>query len=265
MMILSSNIAASSSFGQTKVARLGYSNSATAAMQHASPSSAPSRVDEVVALLQPQLRVGERLPSERSLSQRFGVGRTTIREALKSLAVQGYLVRTPRGAVPIERQGSPTNVEELETVAARASVRDLYEVRKLLEVRIAHWAALRATPDDISALEKMLRSEEDAGPRARQSHAGLHDTLASATHNPVLVQLYETNRGLLFRLPFFWNLLDQDEIRAARARRHSLAHVWHRRVVAAVVEHDPDEAAAAMFRHLDEMEQDLFSQLQSAP
>lgn len=206
-------------------------------------------------------RAGQRLPSERSLSLSFGVGRTTIREALKSLVVQGYLVRTPRGAVAVEPDAAQGTPGRLQTVAARASVRDLYEVRKLLEVRIAHWATLRATRDDIRALEAVLRAEERSGPGARQSHAGLHDALATATHNPVLVQLYESNRGLLFRLPFFWNLLDQDEIRAARARRHSLAHEWHRRVVDAVQTRDPDEAAGAMFQHLDAMEKDLLSQL----
>lgn len=236
-------------------------------MQDNIPSSSASRVDEIVAQLQDQLtqgalRTGQRLPSERTLSLTFGVGRTTIREALKSLVVQGYLVRTPRGAVAVEPDGAQATPGQLGTVAARASVRDLYEVRKLLEVRIVHWATLRATPEDIGALEGMLRAEERSGPGARNSHAGLHDALATATHNPVLVQLYESNRGLLFRLPFFWNLLDQDEIRAARARRHSLAHDWHRRVVDAVRGRDPDEAAGAMFQHLDAMEKDLLARLQ---
>ena len=231
-------------------------------MQDVPPTNAPSRVEETVLLLQGRLRVGERLPSERSLSQTFGVGRTTIREALKALDVQGYVVRTPRGAVAVERDTMQRDRPgELETVAARASVRDLYDVRKLLEVRIAHWATLRGTENDLETLDMTLRAEAERGPDARNSHASLHGALAAATHNPVLMQLYESNRGLLFRLPFFWNLLDPDEIRATRAHRHSLAHTWHRRIVAAVRMHDPDEAAGAMFRHLDEMEKNLLARL----
>ena len=251
-----------SSFGQTKVTRFGYSSSASTTMQDTRSPAAQSRVDEVVGLLQGRLRVGERLPSERNLSQTFGVGRTTVREALNTLVVQGFVVRTPRGAVAVERDGSqPERTDELQTIAARASIRDLYDVRKLLEVRIAHWATLRATDDDLNVLDATVWAEEQTGPGARQSHASLHSALAAATHNPVLTQLYESNRGLLFRLPFFWNLLDEDEIRATRAHRHSLAHAWHQRIVAAVRGHDPDEAAGAMFRHLDEMEKNLLARL----
>ena len=63
-----------------------------------------SLVDKIARDLQEQiihgkLKSGERLPSERSLCAVFGVGRTTIREALKSLAVRGLVTRSARGAV----------------------------------------------------------------------------------------------------------------------------------------------------------------------
>ena len=63
-----------------------------------------SRVDKIAKDLQEQivqgkLKPGERLASERSLCSLFGVGRTTIREALKSLAVRGLVTRSARGAV----------------------------------------------------------------------------------------------------------------------------------------------------------------------
>ena len=63
-----------------------------------------SRVDKIAKDLQEQivhgkLKPGERLASERSLCSLFGVGRTTIREALKSLAVRVLVTRSARGAI----------------------------------------------------------------------------------------------------------------------------------------------------------------------
>jgi GntR family transcriptional repressor for pyruvate dehydrogenase complex len=227
----------------------------------------PSRVDQIVAALQDQLtrgsiRVGERLPSERSLCVSFGVGRTTVREALKALVEQGFLMRTPRGARVLDPLTVHQSGASLAAVAALASVRDLYEVRKLLEVRIAHWATLRATADEIEHLQAIVDAEDPAAAPPRNSRAGVHDALAAATHNPVLQQVYQSNRTLLFRLPFFWDLIDQAEIRSTRAARHQLAHRWHRHILAAVQDRDPDEAAGAMFQHLDLMEKDLLAKLE---
>jgi GntR family transcriptional repressor for pyruvate dehydrogenase complex len=206
--------------------------------------------------------VGELLPSERSLCVSFGVGRTTIREALKALVEQGYLIRTPRGARALDPRAVRQVPVSLASVAALASVRDLYEVRKLLEVRIAHWAALRATPHEIEQLSAIVDAEDPAAAPMRNSRAALHDALAVATHNPVLLQVYQANRTLLFRLPFFWKLLDKDQVRARRDARHALAHRWHRDILGAVRDRDSDEAAGAMFQHLDVMEKDLLAQLQ---
>jgi GntR family transcriptional repressor for pyruvate dehydrogenase complex len=235
-------------------------------MHNGHSSESLSRVDQIVAALQVQLTngaigVGELLPSERSLCVSFGVGRTTIREALATLVEQGYLVRTPRGARALDPRAVRESPASLGAVAALASARDLYEVRKLLEVRIAHWAALRATPAELEQMRTIVEADDPAAGSTRNTRAGLHDALAAATHNPVLLQLYQSNRTLLFRLPFFWDLLDKDQIRATRAARHELAQRWHQQILAAVQDRDSDEAAGAMFQHLDVMEKDLLAQL----
>src|SRR6266545_3941742 len=123
-----------------------------------------SLVDKIACDLQEQithgkLKPGERLPSERSLCAVFGVGRTTIREALKSLAVRGLVTRSARGAVIADVESLHLPGADLAGLAAQTSIRQLFEVRKLMEVRVAGWAALRATAEDINTMRLAIQAD----------------------------------------------------------------------------------------------------------
>ena len=228
-----------------------------------------SLVDKIARDLQEQiihgkLKPGERLPSERSLCAVFGVGRTTIREALKSLAVRGLVTRSARGAVIADVESLHLPGADLAGLAAQTSIRQLFEVRKLMEVRVAGWAALRASAEDIEAMRAAI-----AAGRRTSTHAGgnpnrlFHDALAKAAHNPALVLVYESGRHLFFRLPFYWKLFDDAQVKMTRAERHEMARRWHEQIFKAIVERDAAEAEGAMFQHLDIMEKDLLARLQS--
>ena len=219
-----------------------------------------SRVDKIAKDLQEQivqgkLKPGERLASERSLCSLFGVGRTTIREALKSLAVRGLVIRSARGAI----------VADLESGHLSGTATDLaglFEVRKLMEVRVAGWAALRATAEEVEAMRLAIDADISRNTTAGNPSRIFHDSLARAAHNPALVQVYESGRHLFFRLPFYWKLFDDAEVKVARAARHELARRWHEQILKAVMERDAAEAEGAMFQHLDIMEKDLLNRLQ---
>jgi DNA-binding GntR family transcriptional regulator len=86
--------------------------------------------------------------------------------------------------------------------------------------------------------------------------------LARAAHNPALLQVYESGRHLFFRLPFYWKLFDDAEVKTARAARHELARHWHEQILKAIIERDAAEAEGAMFQHLDIMEKDLLNRLE---
>jgi GntR family transcriptional repressor for pyruvate dehydrogenase complex len=227
-----------------------------------------SRVDKIAKELQEQiaqgkLKSGERLPSERSLCSLFGVGRTTIREALKSLAVRGLVTRSARGAVVADAESLHLLPSaDLAALAAQTSIRQLFEVRKLMEVRVAGWAALRATAEDIDAMQAAVKAEAARDTSAGNPNRLFHDALAKAAHNPALVQVYESGRHLFFRLPFYWKLFDDAQVKMTRAERHEMARRWHERIFRAIVEHDAAEAEGAMFQHLDIMEKDLLYRLQ---
>ena len=226
-----------------------------------------SRVDKIAKDLQEQivqgkLKPGERLASERSLCSLFGVGRTTIREALKSLAVRGLVIRSARGAVVADLESIHLPATDLAGLAAQTSIKQLFEVRKLMEVRVAGWAALRATAEEIAAMRLAIEADISRNTAAGNPSRIFHDALARAAHNPALVQVYESGRHLFFRLPFYWKLFDNAEVKSARATRHELARRWHEQILKAIVERDAAEAEGAMFQHLDIMEKDLLNRLQ---
>ena len=228
-----------------------------------------SRVDRIAKDLQDQivqgkLKPGERLPSERSLCSVFGVGRTTIREALKSLGVRGLVIRSARGAVVADAESRLLPGADLAGLAAQTSIKQLFEVRKLMEVRVAGWAALRATPDDVDAMRRAIEADIARNTAMGNPSRMFHDALAQAAHNPALVQVYESGRSLFFRLPFYWKLFDDAKVKSVRAARHELARRWHEQIFKAIADHDAAEAEGAMFQHLDIMEKDLLQRLQPA-
>ena len=226
-----------------------------------------SRVDKIAKDLQEQiiqgkLKPGERLPSERSLCSLFGVGRTTIREALRSLAVRGLVTRSARGAVVADLESIHLPGTDLPGLAAQTSIKQLFEVRKLMEVKVAGWAALRATAEDIDRMQLAIEADLTRNTTVGNPSRTFHDALAGAAHNPALVQIYESGRQLFFRLPFYWKLFDDAQVKTLRAARHELARRWHEHILKAILERDAAEAEGAMFQHLDIMEKDLLSRLQ---
>jgi DNA-binding FadR family transcriptional regulator len=155
-------------------------------------------IDVAVGRLRQQITsgawdVGTRIPAEPELTELIGVGRNTVREAVQSLVHAGMLER---------RQGSGTYVissSELATAMGRqiagAHQRDVMEVRRSLEVEAARCAALRRTDEEVAALRELrdLRSAAYADgdlDRMVEMDLALHRTIAEATHNPVLLALY---------------------------------------------------------------------------
>jgi len=226
-----------------------------------------SRVDNIANDLQNQivqgkLHPGVRLPPERSLCVNFGVGRTTIREALKSLAVRGLITRRGRAVIVADPKDASSQIgNDLASLAAQVNIKQLYEVRKLIEVRIAGWAATRATAEDIERIRQSLDPESSQQSVNSSPNRNFHDALAAAVHNPALLRIYESGASLFFHLPFFWRLFDDAEVKTVRAGRHEMARRWHHQILAAIEQRDAAEAEGAMFQHLDIMEKDLLNQL----
>jgi DNA-binding FadR family transcriptional regulator len=200
-----------------------------------------SLADAVVSKLQQQISLGEyqpgqKLPSEPELMEKFGVGRSTIREAIRILANTGMLS---------VRQGSGTFVqahsgigEPLSQRLKRADAHDLDEVRQLLEMKIAQKAALHRTKKDMEKMSSLLK-QRDAASKAGDTEEAIradiqfHIAIAAASNNDILADLYRTFAEHLTR--HFHQKHDNTEsfIRTQQ---------WHESLLKSIVDQDPEKA-----------------------
>lgn len=162
------------------------------------------------------LRPGQRLPAERELVRLLGMSRTSVREALRTLEGLGVVeVRAGRGTfLRADIQGGlrPQGWEEYLS-HQRDRVLDILEVREVLDARAAALAARRASPDEISALEDLLR---EMGKAVQANDVDslvdidirFHSLIARVSRNVVLAELASSilhalrdDREATFRLP----------------------------------------------------------------
>jgi GntR family transcriptional repressor for pyruvate dehydrogenase complex len=140
------------------------------------------------AILSGRIRPGERLPGERQLCEEFGVGRPTLREALRSLEAVGMIEVRPGkggGSYAVTPSESTLGDALASLVSLRgASLEDLSEFRVDFEGENAAWAARRADASDIAALEQIVAEAREVPVEAL---AGVdvrwHEALARATKN----------------------------------------------------------------------------------
>lgn len=215
----------------------------------------PVRLSDRVAaelqrlILTEELRFGERLPTEAELGQLFGVSRTVVREAVRSLVSKGLLEVRQGGGITV-RFPDIEQVSELLTFSLRSAGGDMFEsiheVRSLLEVEIAGLAADRRTDSDVALLQTALTKSAE-GDRTTEAWARadveLHQAIALATHNPLHAVLLHSMAELL------------TELRTTASRladTPSRAHSYHQRIVQAIIDGNRTEARRAMKEHMAE-------------
>ncbi|MGI5466411.1 FadR/GntR family transcriptional regulator [Streptomyces sp. CA-132043] len=199
--------------------------------------------------------IGTKLPGETTLAKTLGVGRSTVREALRALAGAG-LVQARQGAGVFVIATEPE--EDWPTRLRRAAITDVYEVRMLIEVEAAHMAAERRTDDDLAALDAALTQRRRA---AKASNAefvdadiALHGAVVAAAHNPVLTGLFDEFVPVLRQ-----GLVDLVELLDLRSGDSNHGDEGHAALVAAIAQGDA-EAAGRTLR--EELKQTL-AQLQA--
>ena len=192
---------------------------------------------------------GQPLPSERVLTERFGVSRGSIRDALRILETIGLLeTRHGRGTFPHE-----LTVDRL--VAPLASVMtyqqdlqdELLDVRRMFEPAVARAAATRMTDEDFADLQRILdaqRRKLETGQSAIVEDTAFHAILARATRNRVVVRLMATLNGLL---------VESRALTLSQKGRPAKSIEGHEAVVSALRRRDAEGAAQAMRDHIDQI------------
>ncbi len=188
--------------------------------------------------------VGEKLPNEFELSEKFNAGRSTIREAVKSLASKGVLeVRQGSGTFVI----SSSTVEEDPLRLARYTDRlqlalELFDVRLMIEPEIASLAAMNADDDDIAEIVALCDEVEGlylSGKNHVRKDIELHKKIAHCSRNRVVEELVP--------------LIVSSVYTFASATHRLLLHETietHRAITEAISKHDHTGAKCAMEMHL---------------
>lgn len=190
--------------------------------------------------------VGARLPTETELAARFGMSRSTLREAVSRLRADGLVDSKPgRGAVV---RGTPSLALRLPQAGGDASVGHLFELRRLLEVEAAALAAERCDADALGRLEQAQRTMAEAvaaGMHAPQADLGFHRAVAAASGNPMLLALLDfVGQHLEQLIARAWH----NSARVAGGPHAALRE--HEAVLAAIRSHDAAGARRAAARHL---------------
>jgi DNA-binding FadR family transcriptional regulator len=199
--------------------------------------------------------VGQRLPSETVLAGQYGVGRSTIREAIRSLAGSGMLEsRQGSGVYVVSLQP----VDDIESRLRHAGLLEVYEVRRCLEVEAARLAALRRTESDLeligAALERRRASARaESAQELVAADLGLHQAVVAAAGNSALAQVYAMFMPLL--RPHLVALAQDDVLNADD--RLSEATDAHDVLVDAIRRGAPEVAVAATLEYLGGVEERL--------
>lgn len=204
-----------------------------------------------------ELAVGDKLPPERRLAEMFSVSRNTVREAIRALAEQG-LVESRQGAGtfvsdPGEEPGDFATTFAGAILRGEPALKEIFEVRKLMEPEIAGLAARNASPGDITILEAILADQERAVTQGESGGAydqQLHAALAEASGNSVMRALVKALHDELYesRVP---------GLQSSARQKASLKA--HRAIVQAVKNGHIIQAEKAMREHLEEVESIVFT------
>lgn len=186
--------------------------------------------------------VGTKLPGETTLAASLGVGRSTVREALRALTGAG-LVQPRQGAGVFVLATEPK--EDWATQLRRAAVTDVYEVRMLIEVEAAQLAARRRTDEDVQALREALAGRRAAGRADNAAFVdadiALHSAVVAAAHNPVLTSLFTQ-----FVPALRSGLIDMLDLLGLRTADPDHGDADHAALVDAVVEGEPERAGRTL-------------------
>ncbi|MBW1640024.1 FadR family transcriptional regulator [Microbacterium resistens] len=205
--------------------------------------------DQAADALFARIRAGEwalgaKLPGETTLAPQLGVGRSTVREAIRQLAGRGILDSRQGSGVYVTALEAP---EDWEQVLRRADIVTVIEARTAIEVEAATLAATRRTPSDLRMIRRALALRTSPGQSVEEhvdADMALHRTIVIAAHNEVLTDLFD---GFVPRVRRA--MVDMLRIRPVLdAHADQDAHTV---VVESIADRMPDAAARASRAHLD--------------
>ena len=224
---------------------------------HAAPIRRRKLYEDVVARIEAMIHAGDykpgdQLPSEREIMDRYGVGRTSVREALFALQKMGLVLINSGERARVRLPTAENIVGELSgaarhLLAQAGGVANFQQARALFETGLARFAARHATASQVAALEAALRANQAAighAERFARTDVAFHYVLAQIPDNPIFTALHAAIAE--------W-LMEQRLISTRARGSPRAAYRAHKRIFEAIAARDADAAEVAMAEHLQEV------------
>ncbi len=211
----------------------------------------PRRIhEEIVAQIREQLaegllKPGDQLPSERELSEKFQVSRTSVREGIRTLESLG-LVKIKSGDGTYIASSFQTLLSPLTSVILQQKdvLLDIFEAREIIEPEMAALAAKRADPEEIDQMTAILDQQARqiaAGGTGMEEDSAFHSMVAQAAKNKVILKLNDSIVG---------SLRETRERSLQTHGRPARSLAGHRKILEAIRAKNPARARRAMLEHL---------------
>lgn len=209
--------------------------------------------DQVSDVLLERIRAGEwslgsKLPGENTLAPQLGVGRSTVREAIRQLAGRGVLSTRQGAGVFVAALDVP---EDWGAVLTRAGIAEVIESRVAIETEAASLAAERRTPADLRAIRRALADRQGHERCADHVDADMrfHRAVVAASGNTVLVEIFD---GFVPRLR--QAVLDMLRLESVDA---DADHAAHAALVDAIAQRDGAHSGYLSQAHLSSLKHGL--------
>jgi GntR family transcriptional repressor for pyruvate dehydrogenase complex len=197
-----------------------------------------------------EFKPGEKIMTERELSEAFQVSRTSVRDAINKLVVMGMLEQRQGQGTFVCRPGGKTHSFMAKVMSSQnAGLQDLLEVRMGLECNAAALAAQRAGDGDIEFLEKSLAEIEkqvNEGRLGSSADTQFHMAIAYATHNPLQVYLMKQFYDFLA-----YGIKENLFTLYGESRKFETIQKQHAQIVSGIKARDPMRAYLATKQHIE--------------
>lgn len=205
-------------------------------------------------VLSQALLPGQQLPSEENLAAQLGVGRGTVREALRVLVYLGFIERRNK-VTYVTSIAAQKNLpgDFIEKIHLHGDVMKVIEVRRIVEPAAAALAAQRADPDEVAEIGKCLVAMERHFDRVEEfiDHDNeFHEAVFRASGNHILLELMRS----------IHKLMKENQALVLR-RSHTIqprSLEFHRQLYAAIRDGQEEEAHDIMERHILDVEQEMY-------
>jgi len=198
------------------------------------------------ALLRGEIKPGDQLPTEKEFSQKLGIGRSSLREAMKMLEVLGVVeIRRGDGTYVVEEVNSNSlNPLVFSLLLKSGTTRELVELRYIIEVGYTKIAAEKMTEEDLGEIRRVVSDHKEAIEEEEENlgqyENKFHRLILEATHNPFIIEIGKT----VFKL-FEHSIQKTSEMVPNLATRH------HELILDALEEGSSDQVEDAIYESFE--------------